>query len=634
MQAFTIPIGTSQNTLNLADGLPLFPKIGTSRAGISTTARSNPLADGSATVLFLRWKVATYYDFFMGVLGPAVSFKFDNCAVNLLNPASGGGEVNVSLAGSQSMVAGMAIGFVVGAGLQVTQEIYLPDRWYQPWRLSWHKVFDLTLNVELDFIKLLLQLIQYLLGQSGKDGLIQKDTSDKLTKYMGYAGKAQVAESFKFYAYSSSNLGPEKTISANPTQTIPFDLMSCIPSAKAFMRALAQIGGDVQLGPSLSIQMPVTLGLSGFTVNSATYSPVTYNGSTAIATGSERFSALATKFITNVEYSTGFNVLVSYFFKISLLKVFSISVNTASLNLLDLLGLKIPGSVVGGSVSTEVETGCILVPKMSMSFVSRTDVELPANNVLSGIPFVGEIFLSEPWDGPDSKISLSVTPELPGFPDAVDILHSSSFAQFKYTIANHCVLAGDFKDATVPPSATSPDQSYLVTATIPPNLRQPCSDWEVTVPVKLVNRYLNAALINGTPGLSPVWNSQAGVELNANPHHEPRGVTNSAECGYDFPAVPGETDTMAPITISLYDDERQLHSGSDVRITFDTGQSAHLSPSATLTLPIRINAKVNFTIEWRSKGAAVKYSTLFYLVLDGGCAYGRTELWLTLWNWS
>ncbi len=100
MQQFTIPIGTSGNgSLSLGDGLPLFPILGTSRAGVSNTARSDTLFDGAATILFSRTKVSAYYEFFIGVLGPAVSFEFANAQVALDNPAQGG-QVRVNLGGN------------------------------------------------------------------------------------------------------------------------------------------------------------------------------------------------------------------------------------------------------------------------------------------------------------------------------------------------------------------------------------------------------------------------------------------------------------------------------------------------------------------------------------------------------
>ena len=74
---------------------------------------------------------------------------------------------------------------------------------------------------------------------------------------------------------------------------------------------------------------------------------------------------------------------------------------------------------------------------------------------------------------------------------------------------------------------------------------------------------------------------------------------------------------------------------SGTKITFATGQSAMLSPSAKLTLPIRVDGlPEEFTIEWLSEGPHVNYSMLFYLVMDGGDTYGQGELWLHVWNWG
>ena len=642
MQTFTIPIGTSQDSLNLADGLPLFPKVGTARAGISNTSRSSPLADGSVTVLFLRTKVSAYYDFLMGIIGPAVSFNFPNNNVALINPTTGGGQVTVNLGADQQMVAGMAIGFVVGAGLTVSQEIYLPASWYTPWKFTWRTVFELSLRVEVDFIALLLNLINYLLGQSGKDGYLSRDTSDKLTRYLGYGSAGGVAESFKFYAYSSDSLGPNETVTATPRHVIPFDLMKSIPAARNFMKLLATIVGEVQFGPCLEIHMPVTLGLAGFTVgggqganSSETYSPVTYDGSTAIARGTKRFETLADRFTTNVVYTTGFTVAVSYFFKISLMKVFSIQVNTGSLDLLNLLNLKVPPRAVEGSVSTEVATSCILTPQMSIAFSVAGNPSVPPNTVIAGLVFSCEIFLSEPWAGPPTNIALSISPPISGFPSSVPLATGRAVAIFKHTIPNQYVIAGIPGNigAEIPPSSTSPYQSYLVTATIPPNDLQPCFDWEVTAPLMLMNRVLTARRVYGTPGDGPVWNpSYGGAQVNANPDYAPQNVPNGVDAYYLFGALPGQTPTQTPITITLYNDERHPHSGSDVWISFGD-KSAQLSPSATLTLPIYTGG-VYFFVQWRSMGPQVNYSSRFYLVLDGGDVCGQTEFWLTVWNWS
>jgi len=547
-----------------------------------------------------------------------------------------GGEFKCDFGSDLDMVAGMAIAFVVGAGVQLTQEILYPKSWFAPWQLSWNQVFNLTLDVEIDFMGLLILVIQVLLGHKGH---MEADTNNKLANFCGYA-KDRAAQSFKFYGYADERLGPAETITATPELVIPWDLMSSFPAAKAFVKALSKIGGNVSFGPTLLVQMPVTLGVTGFTVTGSDgpqqYTLDRYEGSTAIATGSSGFTSPATRFQTNVQYQTGFDLGVSFFFEIGLFKLFSFGFSGPSLSLLSLLGLNLSPNVEN-YVATEVATGCILIPKMSMGFVRNVGT-VPDNNVISGQPFQGIVFLDTPWDGGPSQVTLSIDPPLAGFPESLPIANGQSEVSFTYTVPNQSVLLGDFNDpyATAAASASYPDRAFLVTASLPPNTEQPCTEWEVTVPLKVYNRYLSLKRVNGTPGDGPPWDDDnGGAQLNANPQYPPAGVSRSVQGHYAFNSAPGDTETEAEITISLYNDERQLYSGSDVKITFATGQSAMLSPSAKLTLPIRVDGlPEEFTIEWLSEGPHVNYSMLFYLVMDGGDTYGQGELWLHVWNWG
>jgi len=638
-QTFDIGIGTSQDALSLADGLALFPKFGTLRAGIQTTTVEHSLINKSFSAVLVRYKVASYYTTLMGVLGPAISFKFANCKVEL-HDVPEGGEVKCDFGPDQDVVAGMAVAFVVGAGIQLTQEIAFPKKWYAPWEISWHQVFNLTLDVEIDFMALLVLIIQVLLGYKGH---LTADSTNKLANFCGY-GEQNTAQSFKFFAYGDEPLGPEETIEVTPELVIPWDLMNSFPAAKGFVEALSKIGGDVSFGPTLLVQMPVTFGVTGFTVNGSDgpqqYTLDRYEGTTAIATGSSGFTSPVTRFQTNVKYETGFDLGLSFFFGIGLFKLFSIGFSGPSLSLLSLLGLNQSSNVAENSgenyVATDVATGCILIPRMGMGFSANSDL-LPDNNVISGIPFQGIVFLDPAWDGGPAHVTLAIDPSLAGFPESLPIAHGQSQVSFTFTVPNQCVLLGDFNDpaASAAASATYPNRTFLVTASLPPNSVQPCTEWEVTVPLKVYNRCLSLKLLEGTPGLSPPWNVNGGGQLNANTEYPPEGIVNSLQGEYRYNSAPNDTDTEAEITISLYNDERQLHSGSDVKITFATGQSAMLSPSAKLTLPIRAQAEaVDFTIEWLSKGPQVNYSTLFYLVMDGGCAYGQGEFWLNVWNWG
>jgi hypothetical protein len=648
MQQFTIPIGTSgDRSLSLADGLPLFPTIGTARAGISNTARSNVLFDGAATILFSRTKVSAFYEFFVGVLGPAVAFEFPSAKVNLDNPAEGGGQVRVDFGQNQQMVAGLGVGMVVGAGLKVTQQFYLPESWFSPWKLSWRTAFELSIQFQVDFIRLLLNLIALLLGESGSAGLIARDRASKLERFLNVSDQFGFAESFKFYGYSSNKLGPGTRLNATPTFIIPFDFTKAIPGLANFIKRLAAVVGECSVGPMFSIQMPVSLEVDSFTVGGgqgessiATYGPVTYQSSTAVANGNQRFTTNAQRFSTNVSYQTGFEVGLSVFFKIQICKVFSFQKTGPSLDLLHLLLAQIPTYNASGSVSTSIQSGCVLVPRMSIAFSSSaSDPDFPPepNTAVANVSFKGEVFLDDPWNGPPTQIQIRINPPVAGFPTSCPINTGGKSSQFEYTFGNQCVISGDTNHpgTTISPSASSPYQSFSIRASLPDS-SESCADWEVTAPVKLRNRVLQATLVEGTAGEGPVFSPTAGAQLNADPSQPPGDVGNFAKVKYRFPYAPGRIPVTATVlNVYLVDEERRPHKGSNVRISFESGASASLFNAAKQVIVPMPDSGATFTIEWLSSSPPPprNYSNVFYLILDAGCEFGQTEFWLNVWNW-
>jgi hypothetical protein len=641
-------IGTSGPTgeLNLGEGLALFPKLGTARAGISVSGHSNELFDTGVTVLFSRVKASAYYSFFMGMLGPAVAFRFQS-DVTLTNNTSGGGTMAVDLP-EQEMVAGMEIGMVFGGGISVKEQLYLPSSWYSPWKFSWQTVFDATVGFEFDFIELFFDLIKYLLEQGAKDDLWEKDTANTLSKFLP-------GGTFKFIGNGAGAIGPGTSLTAAPSFTLPVNLATYIPGLANFVKLLNKIKGDLSFGPALALAMPVTLGLNKFTLeggqgpgSKADYGSLTYTNSGVIATGPTPFSGNASpsKLTTTVSYSSGFTVALSCYFRLSVCKIFSVSLNTPSLDLLNLLGIPIPSTPsVAGSVSTDVQSGCVLIPQLSMNFAPGDGSGFGAP-VRAGAPFLAEILLDLPWQDQDSNIQLSISPPVDSFPSSVPISNGSNAVQFVCTIGNQRIPTGDPsqpKDLQSP-SSTSPYQTYSVTAKIAPTVGQPCADWEVTTGLTLVNNVIVAKIYSqdSARGDAPDWNTDAGAQINADltqPADPSQYVPGYAIFYYNFPYPNGATPVVAPVTLSLYDDQRQPYSGSQVRIAFSSGAVANLGPSQPVaTVPVYIGpaneAGYTFRVEWLSPGPHVDYSTRFYLVIDGGGDFGQTEVWLSVWNWS
>jgi hypothetical protein len=650
LQPFDLSIGTGDNA-NLAYGLPLFPLIGAARAGISNTSRSNTILDFEFTILFSRTKFHSYYTYLMGALGPAISFELP-ATVTLTNlPLSegGGGLVQAALGPNQQVVAGLLIGIAAGAGFTLTQQLYLPQNWYSPWKFTWQTVFQLNESFETDILTLLLTLIEKLIGSGVSKGTISKATGSKLNNYLFYGKLA--AQAFAFYDVNDVGFGPNAIAPAAPSITIPIDLVSMIPGLRNFVKALGKLVGQLEFGPQFSVLMPLGLELNDFELRgaqggqtTATYGPISYQGRTAIAKGTEKFTTTPDRFKTNVTYTARFTVALSFFFKITLCKLYSYQWTSGSLDLLALLNLPIPSSAVKGSVTTAVQSGCVLIPQMTLNFLSDQDPTQGnpgENTALAGTPVKVFISLGQSWAGPDTDISLTISPQVSGFPSLVPIHRGDVSVVFTYTFQNQCIVSGDpdHPDLLIPPTTPSPYQSYLVTAKInAADPAQPCADWEVAAPVKLINRVMFVSLDDfdklNTPGDGPAYLPTAGAQMNADISRKPRDIYNYAKVGYSFPFAAGAGPLQGvPVRVYLLDETRKPV-GAQLKITFDSGATAVLTQPATLSVPL-YNTKRFFNLEWvQASPEDVNFSALFILVIDGGCGFGQAEFWVNAWNWA
>ena len=639
MQDFkNVTIGTNSGSqLSLAEGLPLFPKLGTSRAGTSASSQSNQLFNYGATVLFWRIKASAYYSFFIGFVGPAVAFQL-NSDVTLSN-VQAGGQVAVNIS-SQQMTAGLEMGFAVGGGISLKQDLYLPSSWYSPWKFAWKTVLDITIQFQIDFLQLLFELISYLLSQGAADGLWEEDSSAPLSRLSGGIS------TFQMLGSSLNQIGRDTSLTATAGFTLPVNLVDIFPPLRQFALALEHIKGELSFGPALGFGIPVDLELESFTVQgglssgtTANYGSLTYNNNGVVASGPTAFSttANATRLTTNVSYTSSFTVLLSCSFCISVCKLFSFSLSVPSLDLLNLLGLPRPTlGTVNSSVSTDLTSGCVLIPQMTLNVTPPDGQTI----ITAEVPCFIEVLLSDVWHGATQTIVLAINPSLPDFPSSLQLLNGSQGAEFLYVFPNRCLLSGadpNNPNATQSPSPTSPYTSYSITASIP-DINSGCLIYEVTSAIKVLNNVIVVKLLNGVPGDAPAWNLSAGAQLNADTSQPPSDVPNYVECGYSFNYASGQTPGSANMKLALYDDQRQLHFTSLVRITFQSGASATISPAnptPALNVPIPPGtAPQTIRVEWLSPGPHVNYPVRFYLTFDAGCAYGMTEFWLNVWNWS
>ena len=635
MANFTLPIGTS-DPVTVCYGLPLFPN-GAARAGIYGSSRSSKLLDTSGTIFVTRLKVSAYAEYAFGVCGPAVAFLFRNIQAETGNQ-SNEGKLTLTFQGGQQLEAGGFIGASVGAGINLALQIFRPTKWYKPWEGSWLNAFSVSLNVSIDFLGLLVKLIKYLLSRNSRNTFEEADES--------------VLPGVGSYAFldSVSNPGVQRELSAAPQLVFPINIVNLVPGLKALNASFSKIGGEISVGPSLHIGLPVTLRLDSFNVegglqgeNSATYGKLMYEGTDkVVATGKVLFDeSVPTKMTTAVHYETGFALGLSFHFRVTVAKMFNFEVNGPTLDFTQLLfgsSNEAPTIAQKGSVSTGIQNGCLLIPNLTLNVKG---VNSP--NISAGDQVVGVLGLSMPYSGPTAanNVSLKIEPDVPGFPKFLTIANgATSSNNFYCTIPNQSLLTGNLYDPseTTPPGPEYTVQTYTVTASIADLSSEPCAESEVVLPVNVNSRYIRCERTFGVAGSKPPWdesqNGLASATVNALNSPPPSGLSYvGMSCWFPYP--PGQTPAPIPIMFTLLDENRLPHSGSNVEVT-SSGGKAKLSPSATLTVTpaAAFSSSTNVSINWLSKGPRNEYSNRFFLVIDAGPAYGQTEFWLDVWNWS
>jgi hypothetical protein len=330
----------------------------------------------------------------------------------------------------------------------------------------------------------------------------------------------------------------------------------------------------------------------------------------------------------------------------TIVKLIDKAVTTQGLDLLELMHIPRPTTgPISGSVSASPQKNCVLIPQMTMSFMSSEldpHYNLPLNTVVTDLPAKGAIYLSHAWQGAqDAMVNLEITPAVAGFPKVVYIKPGQSSQTFEYTFLNGPIPTGDPNnpDSTVSPSDTSPFTTYLVKASVPPSTTEPCDDWEVTAPVTVQNRVLFVGFYEGTQASGPAappYNQSGAAELNADQSKSPyTKVAKTVEVKCEFPYPVAANEQEVEIKMYLLDADRNPHNGSDVLVTFDSATVNLSRPATVKVLLAKLgSAGTTFTLEWRSTGPETNYSSLFFLVLDAGGTYGQAEFWLHVWNWS
>lgn len=636
----TIPIGTS-DPLDLTQGLPLFPGLGTARAGLAASSRSYKLFEVPILIVCTRLKIAAYAGYAFGVVGPAIAFLSRRVSV-VRDNIPGGGQLTLTFEDGLRMDAGAFVGAYVTGGVSGALQVYLPKPWYKFWAFTWVTAFNFEKDFRIDLLDLMFTLINYLLRQRPNGTSFTKDTQNRLR---------ETKLDLQGFGMAGSSTGVTPNLTATPGVTAVLNFANYVPKLREINLALAKIGGEISFGPTSHFQYPVTFNFTGFTVtggiegaDEATYQTgVQYrNGNQVTARGDKQFNTREnpTLFTTLVKYETSVRLAISIHAHVKVAKFFCLGVNTPSVDLTNLL-YRIPernrSVEVPNSVTTEVGGGCVLVPNMSLGFRGPSGPE-----ILTGEVARGTVTLRGFQPTSDANVSLEIQPPAATFPSSVTISAGSRSVDFPFVFQNQCMLTGnrDNPNETAPPSAIAPLQSFRVRAMLTKPPEGSCSDFQAESPLSITNRFIRCQVFRGfNRGISPPWDEFASAKLIADVDNPdaPDGSSRVPAVLW-FPYVANEQQQPVPVTFTLLDENRDPYLRSDVELVVGV-ESKVLAPSCTFDVTLLTQTQVptanpSFSIYWRSKGRETGYSNRFYLLVNAGCQYGQSEFWLDVYNWS
>ena len=650
MAQFTqVPIGTS-NPVTLLDGLELLPGVMPARAGIQVSSSSRPFLDTGVTILFTRLKVSAYYQLLLGVVGPSIAFLFNPVTVMTQNQGPQG-QVVLDFSGTQTINAqsGIVVGVGFSGGVHIVQELYLPARWYSPWKLKWTTVFERQLTYTVDLCQLLVLLIRYLINRSRnapngtQRGMMTQDTANTLNRFIN--GQT----TWRLFDEVNGGFPASQTLSPAPRMTIPWNMVDYVPLLAQFARAMQAIKGDLFVGPTLSVLFPTTLRLDSLTVEGgqgagsvAQYERLVYTSNTVTGSGPQfNMHAIPTRLTTRVNYQTQVGVLLSCLFQVSAAKIFSVGVNTPSLDLLRLLRLPQPSlGSINNSVSSQLANPpVVLVPQMTLSVQNANASPSPIVAGSSCAIFVG---LRSPWPGPGPlNVSLSNDQNLPGFPSLLTIPVNADNVVARYTFPSRPVATGnpDQVDQTQSASPTLPSYTVRIAAQASrQQVGERAPDFENIQAIKVENpiMFIQAGITAPfQQAKGPVWSPLNGQYMNPTnrvvPDRQPPGFNYAI---FKVAWTGAAPQSAVPVRFTLLNEEREPWTSSSVSLSAGSASNAPLRPAATATIGAASFADWQFTITWDSTGPNSGFTNRFIVTVDAGSDYGQDEVWLYLSEWS
>ncbi|MCW9057548.1 MAG: hypothetical protein OQL11_01550 [Gammaproteobacteria bacterium] len=292
-------------------GLALFPKIGTLRAGVSAGQKPVKLIDVNPSV----WVASLEFSFTntvkTGICGPGYGVRFDL-----------EGETDATQGKFKVSDDSAAAGFFVGHAVEPKLKINF--------RAFGKELAKASVGKEIDLIELLIDIIRQLLADSTDDGKVEKgEKTDQGGVKVGLWG---------MYDQGFGKLASAGKMTVTPSYDFPVDIASKLGWLGPLLKSLRKVGAKLTFGPGLSVMVPVTIRLNGVQHGETRYAPLSFaNGEyTGQAQPPEpRTHAVSAQLV----HEPGFDIGLYLFVSLKAGKWFKVGNQTPKLPLLQIMGI-------------------------------------------------------------------------------------------------------------------------------------------------------------------------------------------------------------------------------------------------------------------------------------------------------
>jgi hypothetical protein len=303
----------------------------------------------SPQILAWIFNASAGYKVFIGQCGPSYALRFN------AQGETSGNEITLNVSNDATQ-AGFFVGFdlelFVNFSIQQWTIHWVSDGWHSHFTSDWETVLTKSLNVTFDLVQLIVSFILAVLQEQGdKDTLLEKvDTAlPGVTSSWGM-----------FDSRSNQFAANNGTLNVNPGFMIPINLVPLTealppPLDLPFLinEALEALWGDLEMGPQVTLSIPVQVKLTNITVDNQTYGNLQFQGGQVTGTGGQETANPKNLGVT-LSQSPGFDIELGVFADVCVLKLFNLSGSANLVDLANLLGIHVSTGPFTDSLSTPV----------------------------------------------------------------------------------------------------------------------------------------------------------------------------------------------------------------------------------------------------------------------------------------